>query len=283
MKNPTSFEEQLNLMKLRGLVIENEDKCLEYLQHINYYRLTAYLLPFKQSDDTYFDYITFDRICCIYEFDRKLRILLLSVIEEIELFLRTQLAYYSAHTYGALGYLEATHYIDSHNHDRFMQSIETAIANNKNTPVVKHHVKTYDSKFPIWVIVDFFSIGNLSYFYSDLLIKDKKQFARHLFNAPYPFLDSWMKCITVLRNRCAHYSRLYYTRFTDIPKMPPSIDYICTKRIFDQILMLKFLYTNKHKWVTSFVIPLESLINEYRSSIYFKHIGFPGNWRTLVE
>ena len=184
MKNPTTFEEQMQLMKSRGLIIENEDNCLEYLRYINYYRLSAYLLPFKKSDDTFFPDTTFERICRIYEFDRRLRLLLLSTIEEIELLLRTQLAYHSAHTYGTLGYLKEEYYNSDHDHERFLQSIETAIKNNKSTPVVKHHNAEYGGKFPIWVIVDFFSIGNLSYFYSDLLTKDKKQIAKQLFNAP---------------------------------------------------------------------------------------------------
>ena len=282
-KNQRHFKNNYNWWSTRGLIIENEENCLEFLRYINYYRLSAYLLPFKQSNDTYFHNTTFERICRIYEFDRRLRILLLSAIEEVELFLRTQLAYHSAHTHGALGYLEEKNYNSYHDHERFMQSIETAITNNKNSLVVKHHNVEYGGKFPIWVIVDFFSIGNLSYFYSDLLISDKKRIAKELFNAPYTFLDSWMKCITVLRNRCAHYSRLYYTFFTDIPKIPPPVDYTCTKRIFDQILMLKFLYTHKQKWTTSFILPLETLINEYRDSVRFKHIGFPENWKELLE
>ena len=109
MKKPTTFEEQLSLLKSRGLIIDNEDKCIEILRSTNYYRLSAYLLPFKQSDDTFFSDTTFEKVYRIYEFDRKLRALLFSVIEEIELFLRTQLAYHSAHTYGALGYLDEKH------------------------------------------------------------------------------------------------------------------------------------------------------------------------------
>ena len=204
------------------------------------------------------------------------------MIEEIELFLRTQLAYYSAHTHGALGYLEEKHYNSRHNHERFIQSIDAAIKNNKNTLVVKHHDNEYSGKLLIWAIVDFFSIGNLSYFYSDLLVEGKKYIAKELFNTSYPFLDSWMKCITVLRNRCAHYSRLYYSLFTDMPKIPPGVVYMCSGRVFDQILMLKFLYARKYKWDTSFVLSLETLISEYQDSIYLYHIGFPGNWIELL-
>ena len=283
MKEPTTFDEQLQLLKTRGLVIDNEDMCLEFLRSVNYYRISAYLLPFKQEDNTYFSGISFDKIHRIYTFDRSLRSLLFSTIEEIELFLRAQLAYYSAHTYGALGYLEAAHYNNRHDHEKFIQAINTAINNHKNTPVVQHHNAVYGGQFPIWVIVDFLSIGNLSYFYADWQINDKKLIAKNLFNTSYPFLDSWMKCITVLRNRCAHYSRLYYALFTDNPRIPPTTKHMCSGRVFDQLLMLKFLYPHKGSWGTSFVLPLETLINEYQDSISFTHIGFPFNWLKILN
>jgi len=283
MKKPTTFDEQLQLLESRGLVIGNDDKCLDFLRSTNYYRLTAYLLPFKQDDDTYLPGITFERIHQIYEFDRKLRILLFSAIEEIELFLRTQLAYYSAHTHGVLAYLDEKRYNDRHDHEKFMCAIDAAISNHKNTLIVKHHKAAYSGAFPIWVIVEFLSIGNLSYLYADWLKDDKKRVAKDLFSTTYPFLDSWMKCITVLRNRCAHYSRLYYTRFTDMPRIPPTVEYECTGRVFDQLLMLKFLYAHKHKWNTSFVVPLETLVGEYQDSVDFKHIGFPENWLELLQ
>lgn len=135
------------------------------------------------------------KIYRIYEFDRSLRTLLFSTIEEIELYLRTQLAYYSTHKHGALAYLDPQYYNKQHDHEKFTNTIDAAIHNHKNTPVVQHHNLVYGGAFPIWVIVDFLSIGNLSYFYADWLTEDKKYIAKNLFGTTYPFLDSWMKCI----------------------------------------------------------------------------------------
>ena len=123
----------------------------------------------------------------------------------------------------------------------------------------------------------------MSYFYGDWITADKKSLARDLFGMHFYYLDSWLKCITVLRNKCAHYSRLYYALFTDKPRIPDSIQYECNGRIFDQLLMLKFLYTHKHNWNTSLVLPLETLISEYYDVIDYKHIGFPNNWKELLE
>ena len=283
MKIPFTFTEQMQLMKSRGLIITDEDECLEFLRSVNYYWSSAYLLPFKQKDDSYTPGTTFKKFYRIYKFDRKLRSLIFSVIEEIELHLRAQFAYHSAHAHGATAYLCNEHYNSRHDHDKFLKVINVAISNNKNTSVVLHHNSVYGGVFPIWVIIDFFSIGNLSHFYADWLIPDKKQVARDLFSTTYPFVDSWMKCITVLRNRCAHYSRLYYSSFTDLPRIHSALQYECSGRVYDQLLMLKFLYIYKEKWNVVFVEPLKELVSEYKDSISFSHIGFPENWKDLLK
>ena len=49
---------------------------------------------------------------------------------------------------------------------------------NKHLPFVKHHIEKYDGKFPIWVAVELFSFGQLSYLYSIMKSKDKKSVAK---------------------------------------------------------------------------------------------------------
>ena len=282
MKKPLKHNEQLNLLKSRGLVIEDEDKCLDFLRSVNYYWFSAYFLPFKQKDGSYIPGTSFEKVFRIFEFDRKLRTLIFTVVEEIELKLRSQLAYHFAHAYGPHAYLDAKYYNGSHDHKKFIKTISSAVNNNRNTPVVMHHNVKYGGLFPIWVIIDFFSFGNLSYFYNDWLVKDKKILAKSSFNTSYTYLDSWLKCITVLRNRCAHYSRLYFSLFTDTPKIPSSAGYKCTGRVFDQLVMLKLLYANEDKWDDTFVKPLTVLVSEYSDSITLDHIGFPDNWMDLL-
>ena len=53
LKRPTSFDEQIKKLEGRGLIIENEEKAKFILSNLNYYRFTAYLLPFKLDGDIY--------------------------------------------------------------------------------------------------------------------------------------------------------------------------------------------------------------------------------------
>lgn len=283
VKKPTTFDEQIDKMIGRGCDVGNRDFAKKVLNEINYYRLTAYFLPFKRQDDTYFAGTSLETIYNIHKFDCELRILCYSAIEEIEIMLRARLSYYFAHRYGALGYLCDYNFNSRHNQEQFLQRINNMIKKNNKQPFVKHHIEKYNNSFPIWVIIELFSFGELSYFYSDMQTIDKKRLARQICGSTYSNLKSWLVCLTDLRNYCAHYSRLYYTRFTAHPATPLNFGYSLQKRIFDYILVLKFLYPNRDEWKEKFLMPLKSTIEKYTKHINLKHIGFPDNWYDILK
>ena len=113
MKLPKTYEEQVEIIKKKGFVVDDDKVCESFLKQANYYRLSAYFLPFRKADGTYFENINFNRIKRIYDFDGRIRNLIFECIEKIELYIRTQLAYYCGHTYGALGYLNPDIYNES--------------------------------------------------------------------------------------------------------------------------------------------------------------------------
>ena len=137
MKVPTTYTEQLAKLKERGCVIEDEAACCEVLKAVNYYRLSAYFLPFRDANGHYKDGTTFRKVYRIYEFDRKLRGILFSAVEEVEIFLRARFAYYHAHKYGATGYLDSGNYSDKHNAEKFNATLRREIENNKKVLFVK--------------------------------------------------------------------------------------------------------------------------------------------------
>lgn len=283
VKEPKSFYKQLDILKKRGCIVGDENYALRTLMHINYYRLTAYFLPYKTDNDCYKKGTTFNNVHRTYEFDRKLRHLLFSFIEEIELTLRTQLSYFHTKKNGSLGYLDENNFSKHHKHDKFIDHIEKAIENNKEQAFVKHHIDNYEGKFPLWVMVELMTCGELSLFYSDLKISDKKEFALKRYSTTHYNLTQWLHCLTDLRNFCAHYARLYYNLFPAIPPTPNGFSYTLYKRIFDYILVLKFLYQSPEHLLSALIIPLENLINEYSDSIQLSHIGFPDNWIEILK
>ena len=283
LKPATTYDEQLKVLQERQCEIVDPAFGKTVLQHINYYRFTAYFLPFRTADGMYRDGTSFHRVFRIYEFDRKMRRVLFSAVEQVELYLRTQFAYFYAHKYGPLGYMDASNYGSNHDHARFRKLFESEVQHNKTVPFVKHHCEKYEGNFPIWVATELFSFGMLSFFYRDLKTADKKEIARDLYKTTYGNLDSWLRCCTDLRNICAHYGRLYYRVFSAVPATPKGFPVVLQRSLFDNIVMLKFLYPDRDRWNSEVLSAIIALLEEYAGDIELSHIGFPDNWEELLR
>lgn len=273
IKQHTTYDKQIEILKSRGCIISNNELCELVLQSVGYYRLTAYFLPFKQDDGTYFPGTCFEKIYNIYEFDRKLRGLIFSAIEVVETNLRATLSYFHSMKYGPLGYLDPTSFSKKHNAIKFKENIDREIENNKKVSFVKHHLENYDGKFPLWVVSELFTFGTLSYFYNDLKTADKKLFA----GVFHRDMISWLRCCTDLRNICAHYGRLYYRVFTAVPS-GFELQENAERRLWGALLAVKALYPSKENWNQEFLPSLEALFEKYSDDINLKHIAFPIDW-----
>ena len=105
-KPPLSFEEQADKLIRRGLVADKKE-LISRLQHVNYYRLSAYLYPYRNhDDDSYHPDTTLEKVWKHYTFDRQLRLIVMDAIERVEVAVRTQLVYHFVHQFGPFGYTE---------------------------------------------------------------------------------------------------------------------------------------------------------------------------------
>lgn len=278
VKKHLTYKEQIEKLQSRGCVVSEAAACENILMNIGYYRLSAYFLPFKKDDNNYADGLSFDKVNHIYEFDRKLRNLLLAAIEVIEVSLRARLAYYHSQKYGPLGYLDTASFNDKHDTEKFKINIEREIENNKKVLFVRHHIENYNSQFPLWVICELFTFGMISYFYNDLTTADKKEFA----GAEYNEMVSWLRCCTDLRNICAHYGRLYFRIFSAMPSGFSISDQV-KRRLWGAMLSVKALYPSAEKWNSEFIPEIEALFEEYKDDIDLYHLAFPDNWAAQLN
>lgn len=282
LKQALTYNEQVNRLIEKGVVVNNRNRCYYFLHRVNYYRFLAYLLTFRNPDGETYKNVPFEKAESIYYFDKSLRSLILSFIEEIEIQLRAALAYYHGHKYGPGGYESEDAFNKFHDHEAFWNHIEHCIEDNANSPIVKHHKAKYEGRFPIWVIIEFFSIGELSYFYRGMKYNDRTAISNYLYQVDEKTLKSWFRCLTDLRNRCAHCSRLYYWIFPAIPKLPNDSGIKLDRRLFCQLYMLKLMYPNKAKWNNSFIKRLERLLEHHKGDVLLSCIGFPANWKEIL-
>ena len=282
LKEPTTYQEQLDILQERGVVIDDYDNCMKVLEAVNYYRITAYLLPFKQGNGMYRTGTKFSTVYRIYEFDRKLRGVLFAALEEIETYLRTKLSYFYAHKYGAEGYMLPQNYSSRHRAEKFRENLEREIASNERAAFVQHHKKKYDGHFPIWVAIELFSFGMLSRFYSDMKTADQKQLARELYGTAPKNISSWLRCCTDLRNICAHYGRLYYRIFAAIPANVYAGERQ-VRQLWGAVFAMRALYPDDNKWNVEILPQLNATFCEYKEDINLNHIGFPCDWEKKLK
>ena len=268
-----TYDQQLQKLKDRGCIILDDEACKKVLADVSYYRLSAYFLPFKNTDDTYKPGTSFEKVFHIYEFDRKLRNILLSAAEEVEVYYRAHLSYFHAGKYGALGYLDPTSFNSKHDAVKFMELINREIRNNEKVPFVKHHLDNYAAQFPLWVIIELFTFGNLSFFYADMTTADQKVFA----GKNYKHMAGWLACCAGLRNICAHYGRLYYRVFGSVPG-GLGLSQIEGHRLWGAVVCLKTIYPSAERWNREVMPLLVSLFDEYKNDIDLSHIAFPPDW-----
>lgn len=263
-----SYDQQIDELRRKGIIIDS-DECLRFLHDVNYYRLSAFFLPYKGN----LGGVPFSRIVRLYEFDSKLRALLLPLIEKVEIRFRSRIAYMFSERYGAEGYLEAASFSSRHDHEAFSMHIAKCIRENRQSVIIKHHAEKYDGHYPLWVLIEFFSLGMLSYFFSDMRRADKKALVKGMgYSRSDREIESWLRCLTILRNKCAHYSRLYFAVFTSVPLFEEGLDPAIVHMLYPQLLMLKNLLQDNAEW-RRFSDSFSCLIDAYSDSIELTHMG----------
>lgn len=282
VKPALSVSEQIQRLIERGCIIDDDDNPGDVLSKINYYRFTAYLLPFKNADDTYKSGTTFKNVLQIYEFDQKLRNLISYAIDFIEIEMRTRVAYQHSIKYGPLGYLDANNLRTKTHHTEFIDTVEKYKDREKNNSIIKHHKNKYNGNIPFWAMIEFFSFTELSKFYQNMITADKKIVAKN-YDQYYKLVESWFYCLSFLRNSCAHYSRLYYKTMIPTPKTPKGFPFILDRSIFSYLMMIRLLMVNNTAWSQKILPRLSKLIESYKRYINLSHLGFPENWEQLLR
>lgn len=281
LKSPATFEEQIQILKKRGLVIEDEEVAFRTLQRINYYRLSAYGLSLK-NNDRFYTGVTFSQIHALYEFDHRFRYLIMDMTEQVEIAFRTHISYRIAHTYGSLGHLESAHFENEKYHEAFLVELDKEVRRSQEI-FIKHHFDKYEGNFPVWVAIEVLSFGTLSKLFSNMKNEDKNYIANSNYRVPAIYLESWLKCLSYVRNICAHYGRLYNRPLTSKPRLGHKSKQlgIQQNRIFAHLYILKQLIPERRKW-SDFVTRLEALLSEYNDVIELERIGFPEDWEAIL-
>lgn len=220
-KEPLTYEEQADRLLGRGLIADR-DELITRLAAVNYYRLSGYLYPFRQRDDSYSPGTTLNIVWLRYVFDRRLRVLILDAVERIEVAVRTKLVYYLSHHVptgftdpaGAFGYLNHRFLPGFKTASEFLKwrsklAMETDRA--KSEKFVQHFRTKYGAEHPElpgWMVAELMSFGAMFTLAKNVVPEVQKKVADDYGFSVDHFI-SWLHALMVLRNACAHHDRIW--------------------------------------------------------------------------
>jgi abortive infection bacteriophage resistance protein len=220
IKPPLTYAQQVALLQSRGLIVKCTDNATKFLQQVNYYRFSAYCIPFQKLRDVFTAGTTFEKITELYRMDEELRNAFMALLSPIEVFIRTKIVYELSHYNGAFAHYDHTIFRDDFKHTEWVASLDEEVNRGKET-FLEHYKTKYQGfpRLPLWMVCEIMSMGSLSFLYGGLLPKPQRNICTNL-EISHVVLRNWMHVITYLRNICAHHGRLWNRELSIKPLIP---------------------------------------------------------------
>ena len=284
-KSPKTIEEQIELLKERGLIIGDEEELERYLKNISYYHFSIYFKHF-QKENLFIKGTTFEDVLNIYVFDQKLRLLLLDVLERIEKSFKCHLVYeMSIKTNDSFWIANHDFFHDGGKYnERIVKMLDDLKFSKKN--FIKHYYANYNNpKYPpAWMIIETLSFGQVAIIFNQLKFENQKIVANS-YGINKKFLSNWFYALSVLRNLCAHHSRLWNNEF--VVRLNQRHGFYRNffnnsngNRLFNYLVVMHAInckFNQTSKWDER----LEKIITEYKINI--SHMGFADNWKEILK
>ncbi len=273
-----SYEDQLDELVARQMIVTDKLRALAYLERIGYYRLSGYWYPFRERSgiccplqapeirkkfkrgDT--DRLLFNRFKAgssfqnavdLYVFDKKLRLLVLDALERIEIGLRVDIS----HTLGKhdrfaylkpeLFFEDFTQKLDAatglSRHHQWLNR-HAALINRSKEEFIRHNKAKYGLPLAIWVACEVWDFGTLSTLFNGLVEADQDAISSKYRVNNGRIFASWLRSLNYLRNVCAHHSRLWNRNIVDQPRLPP----------LGEISLLNVFYDDAHGKARPFLL-----------------------------
>jgi abortive infection bacteriophage resistance protein len=286
-KQPTDITTQLAMLKHRGLIVSDEDMAIKQLASISYFRLASYWKLYETDTAThqFINGTRLEDVVSLYNFDKELRTIIFTAIQDIEVALRTRIIHFFSLEHGAFWFMDATKFNNLSIFNACLENIQNELSRSREE-FLQEHFARYDSPSmpPVWKTLEVVSFGNLSKLYANMKDNDvKKKVAKSMGLPKYEYMESWMRSITVLRNCCAHHGRVWNRRYPTMPQMPARLPlaWADTSRVRPMKLyaqLCAILYLEQSIVPNSNIKDkLLKLLADY-PQVSVRRMGFPNGW-----
>ena len=304
-KNFKNLDEQVNILKFKGLQINDENYAKKVLLRENYFFLMGYRHLFMEPGDKHFvKGATFEELYSLFLFDRSIRNVLFKYILVIENNLKSITSYQLSKKYGykEKDYLKAKNFTPDPNkqaqlNDLLKKMKRQIRVNGSQHSATQHYVSNY-GYIPMWILVKVLSFGIVSEMFSILKPEDQKDIA-NAYDIDTNSLIVYLPILANYRNLCAHEDILYENKTQKL------ID----DTVYHKLLNIKQedeLYTQGKNDVFALIIIMKQLLNndDFKNMTFeLDHIietlnfnlrtinvnkvldrmGFPDNWKNLAS
>ena len=299
-----TLDEQISILKDKGLVINDIEKAKDILLRENYFFLNGYRHFFLKKKDQFIEGTTFEELYGMFKFDRNMRNIFFKNLLIIENNIKSIISYVLSKQYG---YKEKDYLnIDNFTNDTIkvrqvkdvLNKMSRQIRVNGSMHTATMHYITNYGYVPLWILVKVVSFGLISEFYDIFRHCDKEQVAK-FYNINEETLSTFLHILANYRNLCAHEDILYDHKTQKmVPdciiheklKVPKKDDrYIYGKDdLFAVIIIFKQMLTDNEFRELINEIGYEIDVLEAKTEIlpiknFLNRIGFPNNWRDIVK
>ena len=301
-----TIDEQIEILKQKGLVISDIEKTRQILLRENYFFINGYRHLFMNSwkDVNFIPGTTFEELYAMFVFDRKERNIYFKNLLIVENNIKSLISYQLSRKYG----FKEKEYLNPKNYSKdpikirqvhdVLNKVKRQIrVNGKQHSATMHYITNY-GYIPLWILVKVLSFGILSEFYNILKSEDALAIA-DIYNIEIEEMSIYLSILANFRNLCAHEDILYdhrtqreipdtkYHHFLNIEMTDDHYNY-GKNDLFAVIIIMKRMLTkdefNDFLFQIGYEIDiLESSIKSVPASLILNKIGFPDNWRQITE
>ena len=300
-----NLDEQIEIFKHKGLIVQDEKYAKQVLLRENYFFLNGYRHLFYKSETekVFIKGATFEELYSLFLFDRSFRNVILKYLLVIENNLKSNTSYQLSKKYGyrEKDYLRAKNFTHDPARQRqvndLLKKMKRQIrVNGSQHSATLHYVSNY-GYIPLWILVKVLSFGIVSEMFSILKPEDQIEIG-NIYNVKVDDLLVYLPILANYRNLCAHEDILYenrtqkqiddtiYHQLLDIPKENGEYIYGKCDLFALLIIMRQMLLTEDFK---NMIIELDNVVqtlNYNLTSIKIEKVlhrmGFPENWKDLA-
>lgn len=300
-----NLDEQLEIFKYKGLVIEDEEFAKTVLLRENYFFINGYRHLFMKSANNkrYIEGTTFEELYSLFLFDRQFRNIIFKHLLIIENNIKSIISYQLSKKYGykESDYLKVKNFDGAPDKQRqindLLKKMKRQIrVNGGQHSATSHYLSNY-GYIPLWVLVKVLSFGIVSEMYSILKLEDRLAIAS-IYGIDQETLTNYLPILANYRNLCAHEDILFENktqRFIDDTKYHALLnidkiddEYIYGKNdLFALLIIIRQLLTGNE--VKNLILEIERVLNNLEYNLktisidkVLDRMGFPPNWKDIA-